>query len=144
MQIPLGELGQLTLPAWVLSVTGAAVGVTRIALWLKADTKTTAPSTNGNGKLMMAREAGKFEGQVLTLTERVIDLTEELHNTQKQDREIWAPALTGLINAQNKMMAQMDEHSGKSKEAWREMIKQFGRMADRIAELPCTSEEDEE
>jgi hypothetical protein len=133
------ELGQLALPAWVISVTGAAMGVTKIALWIKQDTKQT--SSNGNGKLLLAKEAGKFEGQVLALTERVVDLTEELHNTQKQDREIWAPTLTSLMSAQNRMMAQMEDHSKKSKESWKEMIRQFSCIADRIQTLPCSREE---
>jgi len=134
----LGELGAYGLQAWLLSVTGAALGVTKIALWVKGSGRN---GTNGN--IILARAAGKFEGQVLALTERVINLTEELAKTQKQDREIWAPALSNLMSSQNKILQLMALHEERTEEAWGEMIGEFGRMVDRVAQLPCTKNEEE-
>lgn len=143
LQIPLSEIAATySLQAWLLSVTGAVLGAVKAILWIKDSNYKGSP--NGNGKLMLAKESGKFESQILLLTERVVDLNESVQETQKRDREQWAPALASLMDSQNKMMEQLDEHSQHTQKAWAEMIGEFGRMVDKVAELPCTQEREEE
>ena len=145
IQIP-AELSGLALQAWLLSVTGVAMGATKIALWVKGSGSSTA-HTNGNGKLMLAKDEGRFEVQILSLTERVVRLNELMHKTQKEDREKWAPMLAQLMESQTYMMETLDQHNslaGKHRERiltiWNDMLGAFNSMNDKMATLPCIEE----
>jgi hypothetical protein len=147
MQIP--DMGAYGLQAWLVSVTLAAMGLTKAAVWIKHSGSRNGNGTNG--RALLAREAGKFEGQVLELTKRVIIMTEAMHQQQRIDRETWAPMLRNLVEGQTRMMNVLDlhanrleQHSEKDQQMWQEMLAEFGRMVDKVGNLPCTQEEDEE
>ena len=147
MQILLGELSAYGLQAWLVSVTGAALGITKAVLMVKG----SRTIGNGNGKLMLAKDEGKFEVQILSLTERVVRLNELIHQTQKADHDKWSPAIMKLMESQTKMMKILDKHNQLAEEhrdrmqtIWGDMLGVFVDTTEKLDKMPCTKDERED
>ena len=138
IQIP--ELGVYGLQAWVLTAVGAAMGITKIAFWAKGGQK----SSNNNGKLMLAKDTGGFEKEMVLLTKRVIDMNKEIQDQRVADREQWSPGLASLVEANARTLVLLDKHtkaldlySKYSQDMWIDMAGSFKRLVDKVSILPC-------
>ena len=110
MQVP--ELGAYGLQAWLVSVTVAAMGLTKVAFWVR--------SSRANGKLppagsepgiLLARDVAKFESEILGLTRQVIKSTEESEARAEERENAWRPGLQKMIEGQTQIMKALESHS---------------------------------
>jgi len=141
MQVP--ELGAYGLQAWLVSVTVAAMGLTKVAFWVR--------SSKANGKLaphgsepgiLLARDVAKFESEILGLTRHVIKMTEQSEARQGERESAWRPGLQKMIEGQTQIMRVLDSHTTTmndhlkySKQMWIELVGQMEGITRAVGKL---------
>jgi len=88
------------LQVWLVSVVVAGMGLTKIGIWLKDSHR----QSDGNGKLMLAKDTGGFEREVILLVKEIHDLTHAMEDQRREDREHWGPGLAKLIEANTRTL----------------------------------------